>query len=175
MVRFGFRPTARVGAILALAGIGGLVAAAVTNASVAWVSAACGVIGAGLGPSSIAQVLAIQHVAPESQRGIATSLVPFFRTVGGSVGVGALGGTFAAGLAMRLGDRMEEAGRILAGVHASSKGGTGAPSAAAPPIFQLAIERSLVPVFVVLLGLAAINVLVAARFPELPARSSRAT
>ena len=170
VVRFGFRPTARVGAILALAGIGGLVAAAVTNASVAWVSAACGVIGAGLGPSSIAQVLAIQHVAPESQRGIATSLVPFFRTVGGSVGVGALGGTFAAGLAMRLGDRMEEAGRILAGVHGPSKGAAPPPA----PIFQLAIERSLVPVFIVLLGLAAINVL-AERFPELPARTSSPT
>ena len=93
VVRFGFRPTARLGAALALVGVAGLVAAALANASVAWVSAACGVIGAGLGPSSIAQVLAIQHVAPESQRGIATSLVPFFRTVGGSVGVGALGGT----------------------------------------------------------------------------------
>ncbi|HEY6147756.1 MAG TPA: MFS transporter, partial [Thermoanaerobaculia bacterium] len=144
VVRFGFRPTARLGAALALVGIAGLVAAAVANASVAWVSAACGVIGAGLGPSSIAQVLAIQHVAPESQRGIATSLVPFFRTVGGSVGVGALGGTFAAGLAMRLGDRMEEAGRILAGVRGPS--GTGAAGSATPPIFRLAIERSLVPV-----------------------------
>jgi hypothetical protein len=64
---------------------------------------------------------------------------------------------------------MEEASRILAGVHGPSR------TAPAPaPIFQLAIERSLVPVFVVLLGLAAINVLVAERFPELPAKS-RAT
>jgi MFS family permease len=173
VVRFGFRPTARLGAALALVGVAGLVAAALANASVAWVSAACGVIGAGLGPSSIAQVLAIQHVAPESQRGIATSLVPFFRTVGGSVGVGALGGTFAAGLAMRLGDRMEEAGRILAGVHGPS--GAGVAGSATPPIFRLAIERSLVPVFAVLLGLAALNVFVAARFPELPARRAEAT
>jgi MFS family permease len=173
VVRFGFRLTARLGAALALVGVAGLVAAAIANASVAWVSGACGVIGAGLGPSSIAQVLAIQHVAPESQRGIATSLVPFFRTVGGSVGVGALGGTFAAGLAMRLGDRMEEAGRILAGVHGPS--GAGATGSATPPIFRLAIERSLVPVFAVLLGLAALNVFVAERFPELPARRGEAT
>ena len=171
VVRFGFRLTARIGAGLALLGVGGLVAAAVANASVAWVSAACGVIGAGLGPSSIAQVLAIQHVAPESQRGIATSLVPFFRTVGGSVGVGALGGTFAAGLAMRLGDRMEEAGRILAGAHAGAGMAAGSPT---PPIFRLAIERSLVPVFAVLLGLAAVNVFVASRFPELAVRRTSA-
>ena len=68
------------------------------NASVPWISAACAIVGAGLGPSSIAQVLAIQNVVAERQRGVATSLVPFFRTVGGSIGVGALGGLLAAGL-----------------------------------------------------------------------------
>jgi len=163
ILRFGFRSTARLGAVLVLAGLAGLVAAALANASVAWISAACALVGAGLGPSSISQVLAIQHEAPERQRGVATSLVPFFRTVGGSIGVGALGGVFAAGVAARLGSGMEAASRLLAGPH--DPAAPGGP-AIAPAVFRQAIERSLLPVFGVLLGLAAFNLFVASRFPE---------
>lgn len=108
-------------------------------------------------------MLGIQNVAPERQRGVATSLIPFFRTVGGSVGVGALGGVFAAGLAMRLGSGMEAASRLLAGSRAGAA--TVAP-AIAPALFRQAIERSLLPVFGVLLALAAINFVLTSRFPE---------
>jgi len=162
ILRFGFRKTARLGAILVLAGLAGLVAAALANAGVAWISAACGIVGAGLGPSSMAQVLAIQHVVPERRRGVATSLVPFFRTVGGSIGVGALGGVFTAGVASRLGSGVEAASRLLAG-HGSAVGAAGSPIS--PALFRQAIERSLLPVFGVLLGLAAINLFLSSRFP----------
>jgi EmrB/QacA subfamily drug resistance transporter len=163
ILRFGFRRTARFGAVLVLFGLAGLVAGALANASVAWASAACGVVGAGLGPSSLAQVLAIQHVVPERHRGVSTSLVPFFRTAGGSIGVGALGGVFAAGAAARLGSGMEAASRLLAGPHAGAQ----AAAAGIPPaLFRQAIERSLLPVFLVLLCLAAINLFFASGFPE---------
>jgi MFS family permease len=163
ILRFGFRSTARFGAILILAGLAGLVAAALATAGVAWVSAACAVIGAGLGPSSLAQVLAIQHVVPERNRGVATSLVPFFRTVGGSIGVGVLGGVFTAGVAMRLGSGLDAASRLLAGPHAAGDAGA---AGIAPALFRHAIERSLLPVFVVLFGLAAINLFFTSGFPE---------
>jgi MFS family permease len=163
ILRFGFRRTARFGAVLIFLGLAGLVAGALANASVAWASAACAVVGAGLGPSSLAQVLAIQHVAPERHRGVATSLVPFFRTVGGSIGVGALGGVFAAGVSARLGSGMEAASRLLAGAHGAALAGT---TAVAPDLFRHAIERSLLPVFVVLLALAAVNFFLASGFPE---------
>jgi MFS family permease len=163
ILRFGFRRTARLGAVLVLVGLAGLVAAALANAGVVWISAACGVVGAGLGPSSISQVLAIQHIAPERQRGVATSLVPFFRTVGGSIGVGALGGVFAAGVASRLGSGMEAASRLLAGPRDPA---TATGPGIAPAVFRLAIERSLLPVFGVLLGLAAVNLFLASGFPE---------
>ncbi len=163
ILRFGFRRTARFGAVLVFLGLAGLVASALANASVAWASAACAVIGAGLGPSSISQVLAIQHVAPERHRGVATSLVPFFRTVGGSIGVGVLGGVFAAGVAARLGSGMEAASRLLAGPHAA---GAAEHIAVAPDLFRHAIESSLLPVFAVLLGLAALNLFLSSGFPE---------
>ena len=120
-------------------------------------------MGAGLGPSSLSQVLAIQHVVPERQRGVATSLVPFFRTVGGSIGVGALGGVFAAGLAARLGSGMEAASRLLAGPHAA---GAASTPPVAPAFFRQAIERSLLPVFAVLLALAAVNLWLTSGFPK---------
>ena len=69
IVRFGFRASTRSGAIVVLIGLAGLFFGAWTGASVPWISAACGLVGLGLGPSSIAQILAIQHVVPERQRG----------------------------------------------------------------------------------------------------------
>ncbi len=160
IVRFGFRRTARWGASLIVVGFAALIAAAWLNASVPWISAACALVGAGLGPSSMSQVLAIQNVVPERQRGVATSLVPFFRTIGGSIGVGAMGGLLASGLAHRLGPAAESAGRLLAaGAHA-------APGVAvAPATFRLAIERSLLPVFAILFVLAIVNFFVTERFP----------
>jgi MFS family permease len=163
IVRFGFRRTARWGALLALAGLVALGLAAWANASVPWISAACAIVGAGLGPSSMSQVLAIQNVVSERERGVATSLVPFFRALGGSVGVGALGGLLAMGLSRRLGPAAEGAGRLLAGGHAEAA--AGAP-AVDPALFRLAIERSLLPIFAVLVALAVLNVFVTARFPD---------
>ena len=161
IVRIGFRQTARWGAALILAGLAALCAAAWLNASVPWISAACAIVGSGLGLSSMSQVLAIQNVVSERQRGVATALVPFFRTIGGSIGVGALGGLLAAGLALRLGPAAESAGRLLA---------AGSSSPAAAPVdaaaFRVAIERSLLPIFGILLALGIVNLFVTSRFPD---------
>jgi MFS family permease len=162
IIRFGFRFTARLGSAICLAGLVALVAAAWWEASVPWISAACALVGMGLGPSSMSQVLAVQASVPENQRGVATALVPFFRTLGGSVGVGALGGLLAFGLAHRLGPAAESAGGLLVGGHAEA----GIPTAIDPAAFRLAIERSLLPVFGILVALAIFNVVVTARFPD---------
>jgi MFS family permease len=175
IVRFGFRRTARWGAILIIVGLVGLVAAAWLNASVPWISAACAVVGAGLGPSSMSQVLAIQNVVAERERGVATSLVPFFRTVGGSIGVGALGGLLAAGLAHRLGSAAETAGRLLVAGSSGAANGGGGAAAIAPEVFRVAIERSLLPVFGVLVALAAVNLYVTGRYPDQAAKPSTST
>jgi MFS family permease len=162
--RFGFRTTARLGAIFCFLGLAALAAGAFVQTGVAWASFACALVGAGLGPGSVSQVLAVQYVVPENRRGIATSLVPFFRTVGGSLGVGALGGVFTAGLAVRLGDRMEAASRLLAGGHEGAAASS-ASGGISPVLFREAIERSLLPVFGVLVAIALANIFVSARFP----------
>lgn len=162
IVRFGFRASTRAGAIVVLIGLTGLFFGALTGASVPWISAACGLVGLGLGPSSIAQILAIQHVVREDRRGVATSLAPFFRTVGGSIGVGALGGILSAGLSKRLGPLAESAGRLLSPHVAASD----APAPVSLAVLGQAIERSLLPVFAILAALSVFNVLLASRFPE---------
>jgi len=162
IVRFGFRASTRAGSVLVLIGLVGLFCGALAGAPVPWISAACGLVGLGLGPTSIAQILAIQHVVPEKQRGVATSLAPFFRTIGGSIGVGALGGILSAGLSKRLGPLAESAGRLLSPRVAAS----GTPPPVPLTVLGQAIERSLLPVFGILAALSVFNVLLASRFPE---------
>jgi hypothetical protein len=57
---------------------------------------------------------------------------------------------------------MEAASRLLAGAPAG-----GGASPVDPAIFRHAIERSLLPVFAVLLALSAVNLLLASRYPEI--------
>ena len=162
IVPHGFRTMARAGALLIVSGFGALLACALQDAPVPWISAACGLVGCGLGFMGLTQVLAIQHTTSESIRGVATSLVPFFRAVGGSLGVGALGGLLSFGLVERLGvAATETAGRLLAGGHGPA--GTG-PSVD-PALLRRALEHALLPAFGVLLGLAVLNLYVAGFFP----------
>ena len=154
ILRVGFRRSAVVGGVLLVGGFAGLLAAVALDASTAWISAACALVGCGLGPTALSQLLAVQEDAPAAQRGVATSLVPFFRTVGGSLGVAAMGAVLAAGLSARLGPSLESASRALS---------SGTP---APPFVRTALERSLLPVFGTLLFASALAVAVAARFPE---------
>jgi len=159
LVRYGFRATARVGAILIAVGCGALLAAALVEAPVAWISAACALIGMGLGPLATSQMLAVQHAAPETERGVASSLVPFFRALGGALGVGTLGGVLSSGLDRHLGAAADVAGRLLAGHEATL------PAGITPLAVRHAIAGSLLPVFGVMLLLALVNVAVTGRFP----------
>jgi MFS family permease len=158
IVRFGFRHAAIAGAALIAIGLILLIVAVLRHAPMVAISTACFVVGFGLGPSSMAQVLAIQHLAPERERGVATALVPFSRTVGGSLGVGVLGGVLAAGLTSRLGPQ------AVAAADALARSGTNAPESAA---FRSALAGSLMPVFLLLLGLGVINLWLTAHFPGL--------
>jgi len=147
--RHGFRGTALAGATLVSLGIAGLVVAARLGAPTPAISAACGLVGLGLGPSALAQLLAVQHAVPEERRGIATSLVPFFRTVGGSAGVVGLGALLFA----RLGIAPDAATALLR------------PDAVVPSGIRLALHDALIPVFELLFVLALVQLAVAARLP----------
>jgi hypothetical protein len=54
--------------------------------------AALVVVGMGMGPCSLSFILSVQHAVTWGQRGVATGAAIFFRTIGGAIGVGILGG-----------------------------------------------------------------------------------
>jgi EmrB/QacA subfamily drug resistance transporter len=93
VVRWGFRRGGMVGAGLVAVGMLGLILGAMFPA---WTrpafTLALIVVGMGMGPSSLSFILAVQHAVSWNQRGVATGAVIFFRTIGGAIGVGILGG-----------------------------------------------------------------------------------
>ena len=65
------------------------------------------IVGMGMGPCSLSFILAVQHAVSWGQRGVATGAVIFFRTIGGAIGVGILGGA----LGWELGHFLNSVGR----------------------------------------------------------------
>jgi hypothetical protein len=56
------------------------------------------ILGLGMGFTSMPYLLGVQNAVPWNLRGVATSTVQFFRTIGGAVGVAVLGALFNARL-----------------------------------------------------------------------------
>lgn len=98
IIRVGFRPLV----------VGGLGIAAASNLVLAlfmgpqtplWLPmVSMGLFGAGLGFAATALLLAVQTAVGWEMRGVATASNLFFRTIGGTIGVGVLGGVLAAGI-----------------------------------------------------------------------------
>ncbi len=98
LVRWGYRPFILSGAALGTAGCL-LLAAADPALGKAPVMAAMFLLGLGLGFLSTPYLLAVQNAVPWNRRGVATSSVQFFRSIGGAVAVAALGALLNAHLA----------------------------------------------------------------------------
>ena len=94
MLRFGVRPIVLVGAGMLFAGSLMLLEAGQIR-SLWYTSAATGVTGLGMGLITTPTLVAIQAAVTWRQRGQATGLVQFSRTIGGSIGTGLLGALLA--------------------------------------------------------------------------------
>ncbi len=90
ILRFGYRLTAVVGALLVTIGVG-LVTLLQASSTLPYIVAAMLVIGTGLGLMSTAFVISVQNAVPWNLRGVATASTQFFRTIGGTVGVAMMG------------------------------------------------------------------------------------
>jgi EmrB/QacA subfamily drug resistance transporter len=98
LVRIGFRPLIRGGLALSAAAAIGL-AFFLRPGSPLWVAqTGTFFFGAGLGFANTALLIAVQTSVAWEQRGVATSSTMFFRTIGGTLAVGLLGGMLAAAL-----------------------------------------------------------------------------
>ena len=101
ILRAGYRVSVVTGVISAAIGSGCLLL--LTPGRGVWPAAAgAGFVGIGMGLSATAMLIAVQNAVGWSQRGVATALVQFSRTIGGAVGVAALGTVLATGMAARL-------------------------------------------------------------------------
>jgi MFS family permease len=90
ILRAGYRVSVVAGVISAVAGSAVLLfLSRESGQPPALVGAA--LVGIGMGLSSTAMLISVQNSVGWSQRGIATSLVQFSRTIGGAIGVAALG------------------------------------------------------------------------------------
>jgi EmrB/QacA subfamily drug resistance transporter len=94
-MRFGFRTTALIGCVIALAGVVGLAA---VGSSLAGVAVTCFVVGAGLGFIAAPTLIAAQASVGWSERGVVTGTTMFSRSVGSAVGVAVFGAIFNAAL-----------------------------------------------------------------------------
>jgi EmrB/QacA subfamily drug resistance transporter len=103
VVRYGFRWSGLVGSTLVALGSLCLVAGACFPM---WAGplfmVALAIIGMGMGPTSFSFILAVQQAVTWGQRGVATGSAIFLRTIGGSTGVGILGGMLGWELMRRL-------------------------------------------------------------------------
>ena len=94
IVRLGFRKTAVIGCILMTASFVGLCLCAIFGAPRWVLTGVLAFAGLGFGPASMSYLLAAQDAVTWQQRGIITSAVQFFRTIGGAIGIGLLGMLF---------------------------------------------------------------------------------
>ena len=103
VIRYGFRTCALVGMGLIALGMAGLALGAMVPAwSVRIFQVSLAITGFGFGPASLSCILNVQNEVDWNRRGVATGAIQFFRTLGGAVGVGALGATLAFEFGRRL-------------------------------------------------------------------------
>ncbi len=98
LLRTGYRPLAVLGGVLGFAGTL-LLATADVGASRLLLMGAMLVVGLGMGFMATPYLVAVQNAVPWERRGVATSSVQFFRTIGGAVAVAALGALLNARMA----------------------------------------------------------------------------
>ncbi len=173
LLRTGYRTTLLLGAVLIAAGTA-LCVPMNAGTSLAYVVFAVVVIGLGLGFTSTSYLVAVQNAVPWRRRGIATSSIVFFRTIGGSIGVAVMG----ALLNYSLGDRYRAAVERASGGDSSLIRLLSDPNALLQPAVRSripedayaelagALAAALSPAFLVLLVFGISTVAVAAFFPR---------
>jgi EmrB/QacA subfamily drug resistance transporter len=163
LAKRGYRPFIVAGGILGVLGCG-LLASVDATSGRGPVMVAMFLLGLGLGFLSTPYLLAVQNAVPKHQRGVATSSVQFFRTIGGSIAVAALGAVLNAHLTEHL----------MTGVD---------PNVALNPVMRTgvsegvlrnlvsALDGGLGSIYLVMTGLALAGLVVGLMFPGGPAQS----
>jgi EmrB/QacA subfamily drug resistance transporter len=157
MMRFGYRSFAIAGSVMLLAG-GVMLALIDADTPRFQLMASMLIIGFGLGFNSMPYLLAVQNAVPWNLRGVATSSVQFFRSIGGAIVVAALGALF--------GVRLAQEG---AGIDPNTALDPALRARAAPETLatlSTALLHGLQSVYLVLAVICAVSIAVALLFPR---------
>ncbi len=148
LLRIGVRRAVIIGSVMPVAGM--LVLVLLDRDAPLWILAlAAAGIGAGQGIVNTPLIVAIQSAVGYGRRGVVTSLFSFTRSLGGAIGVGALG----AVLATVVGGRSAELANVLD------------PRATPVPGGRDLLAGGIHAVFLVMLGLVVLGLILALRIP----------
>jgi len=113
-LRLGFRTTALLGGVLAVAGTGSV--ATLSASTAVWqVAAYCFLVGLGMGLVASPTLIAAQSSVGWSERGVVTATNMFSRSLGSAVGIALFGAVVNA--AVRSGAAMPSGAEVAAGSH----------------------------------------------------------
>lgn len=152
--RVGFRPLIRAGLVVVALSVVALALSVRPGVGVGWTRLASAGFGVGMGLANSALIIAVQTRVAWDERGVATASTLFFRTIGGALGVGAMGKLVAAAL----GDSAAKLG--LLGGHGAAVDEAALAATRGP--LALALSR----VFVVVAALGAAALAAGWFFPE---------
>jgi EmrB/QacA subfamily drug resistance transporter len=164
LVKIGFRPLIWAGLGVAACATTGLAYSVVSHAAVGMTRASMALLGVGLGLANTALVIAVQTSVEWRERGVATASTMFFRTIGGTLAVGALGAVVARHLGGMPGIPSDAANRLLGPTHGHDL----APEVA--HALGNALSSGLHTVFWVIAAIALLGFLTGLAFPSLPVK-----
>lgn len=167
--RLGFRPLVRLGVtILALTTVG-LALAISRGATGGELRLASALFGVGMGLSNTALVIAVQTSVSFGERGVATASTMFFRSIGGTIGVGVMGVVLARALMTNAVTREAGGAELVARILGPDR------ETVATSVLEAVsadLQRGLAHVTWICVGLGVVAVITAWAFPRLEARSA---
>jgi len=164
-----YRPFPIVGSVFILGGLTLLTLLAEGSPPVA-VAGILVITGIGMGMTFQPYIIATQNAVEVSNLGIATATIQFFRSMGGSLAVAALGTLLANRLATELQTRLGAAGAARVDTDRLLGGGASVPGGLSAGV-QAALADALHSVFLAAVPLGLVALLLAVALPELPLRT----
>jgi len=164
ILRFGYYPSAVIGALFLIAGAGTLLTLS-ADAPQALGYVAAFVVGMGMGFQTSALIISVQNAVEWRNRGIATASTQFFRTIGGSVSVAIMG----AILNSQMADRLARVKGVPQGATAETLLNVKERAAIAPDVLdamQHALSASLHEIYFFVLGASLVSFAVILFFPR---------
>ncbi len=158
--RIGFRPMVRLGFFLAAAASLALALLLVPGVGLGVPRATTALFGVGMGFANTALIIAVQSSVSWERRGTATASTMFFRSIGGALAVGAMGGVLASSLDGAAGVPHEVANRLFGPEH-----GAGIEPAILARL-SVALGEGLGMVFWMIAGLSVVAFVVSLSFPR---------